>query len=212
MIRSEAVARIQTRLSFRTDREAEIIDALKDTQVELEREHELPWFLLSEVASYSTTANEERVSHPSDYLREWEGDHIWLFIAGDTVAENIWTPLLKVELDQLRLDYAGSGPPEAYAVSGNYWRLGPVPDDTYTLKQIYYKQDDTLDTNIENAWLKYAPDLMIGKAGRKIAWPLRDMTALAEFEKMEFQGNNRMLIENIQHEQVNRDLQMGGPD
>ena len=58
MIRSEAVARIQTRLSFRTDREAEIIDALKDTQVELEREHELPWFLLSEVASYSTTANE----------------------------------------------------------------------------------------------------------------------------------------------------------
>lgn len=211
MLRSEAVTRIQDWLGFRTDLESNIITALQDVQVELEGGDELPWFLLSEVSAYTTTVDEERISLPSNFLREWEGDHLWYFIDGGT-EDDTWTPLLKMPVDQMRMDYKGSGPPAAYAMSGDYWRIGPKPDEIYTLKQIFYTKAALLTTDIENKWLKHAADLMIGRAGQKIATPVRDGDALAAFQAMDQKATNRLLIENIQYEHNNRSLQMGGPD
>ena len=212
MLRSEAVTRIQRWIGFRTDLETEIITALQDAQDELEGGQELPWFLRSEVSSITTVADEERVPLPSNFLREWEDDHMWVYDAAATEAADVWKPLLKLSLDQMRLDYPGTGEPKAYATSGLYWRIGPVPDDVYALKTIYYKADTVLTSDVENMWLKYASDLMIGLAGQKISVPSRDAEAFAAFQQMEIKATNRLLIENIQHEQQNRSNQMGGTD
>ena len=61
MTRDEAVTEIQNTLAFRTDKASEIVLALQRAQTKLERNAVLPWFLQTEVASETTTKDEERL-------------------------------------------------------------------------------------------------------------------------------------------------------
>jgi hypothetical protein len=103
------------------------------------------------------------------------------------------------------------GPPEAYALLGNYFRIFPTPDALYTLKTIYYAKDTTLDTNVENKWLKYAPMLILGRAGKFIAGPLRDTAAMQIFGEWEQIGQTSLIRRDTDRDLANRSLQMGGP-
>ena len=137
MTRDEAVTRIQRTLGFTTANTTEIRDALQDSQVELERSAELPWFLLSEVASISTVKDEERILLPTDFLREWEDDALWYFNGTADLDADKWVPLTKDDIQFLRGHRPSTGPPpEAYAIDGLYFRIFPTPDAVYTLKQI----------------------------------------------------------------------------
>ncbi len=210
MFRDVARARIQQTLAFRTDKETEIIAALQDAQVMLERGAELPWFLLSEVASITTTDGEERMALPTDFLREWEDDPLWYFVAGSGGDADTWTELAKDDLALLRSKYPGEGAPVAYALDVKYFRIFPTPDDTYTLKMMYFKADAVLTTNIENQWLTYFPHLVIGEAGQLLATGLRDKDAIAIFQKWIDEGRNRMLIENEARMHASHGYTMGG--
>ncbi len=210
MFRDIARARIQQTLGFRSDKETEIVAALQDAQVMLERGATLPWFLLSEVASISTSDGEERVAIPTDFLREWEDDPLWYFKAGTGGDADTWTELAKDDLALLRSRYSGEGTPVAYALDVRYFRIFPTPDDTYTLKMMYFKKDAILTTNIENQWLEFFPYLVIGEAGILLSAGLRDANALAVFQKWADEGRERMFVENEARMHASHSYVMGG--
>jgi len=213
MTRDEAIIRIRRYLGFRTDLQTEIIDALRDAQVELEEAEFLPWFLLVEVASISTTADEERVPVPSDFIRESEETALWYYDAAAD-ADARWVELKKADIDTLRNVYQDeTGVPKAYALDQLYFRIKPTPDAVYTLKLgSYFAQDTVLSTNVENNWLKHVPNLMIGKAGMLVAAPVRDANAYGQFQKMESEGMATLIKQNTAREMANRRLTMGGED
>ncbi len=210
MLRDEAVARLQRTLGFRTDKSVELIDALKDAQVQLEKLPELPWFLLTEVASISTVAEEERVPLPKDFILEWEEDPLWYFNASAD-DEDKWTRLEKDTFATLRKDLPGAGSPLAYTQDGDYFRIFPTPDAVYVLKMIYYKTDEVLISNIENFWLKHFPYLVIGEAGRLIPG-FRDKEALKIFTQWAAEGRAAMRIQTEARRHSTRRYVMGGPD
>jgi len=212
MMRDAARTRIQQTLGFRTDKETEIINALQEAQVILERGAVLPWFLQTEVSSIVTVADEERIPIPSNFLREWEEDPLWYFVAGTGGDDDTWTELAKEDLAFLRGKYPGSGKPIAYALDIKYFRIFPTPDAIYTLKMVYYKADTVLSTNIENDWLRYFPYLLIGEAGRLFSPGLRDKDATAQFSRWAVEGRALMLVENEARIHSSRRYVMGGND
>lgn len=210
MTRDEAVSIIQQQLGFRSDLSSEIVTNLKLAQTMLEAGPTKPWFLVTEQMSISTTADEQRLVVPSDMLTEIDSARL-VYIPDDE--EEASVDLKKEDYDQLSYDYREeeAGPPEAYALLGGYFRLFPTPDDDYTIKIIVYGQDDVLDTNIENGWLKWVPYILIGKAGAQIASALRDSVALATFREWEREGRLTLAGMDIARDMGNRVLQMGGP-
>ncbi len=212
MLRSKAVTRIQETLGFRTDQETGIIERLQEVQQIFERRAELPWFLLTEVSSISTTSGEERIPVPSDFLREWEEDPLWYFVAGTGSDADTWTQLEKDDLGTLRARFKVPGPPKAYALDDINLRIFPEPDDIYTLKMIYFKTDQLLISDIENLWLTHLPYLMIGKAGAMLAGALRDTVAAQQFNVWQAEGFDLMRQDNEMRLHVNRRYVMGGPD
>ena len=212
MTRDEAVARAQVSLGFRTDKVPEIINALQDAQLEAERGPDLPWWLVTEVASRDTVIDEERIPLPTDFLREYEGGALWYFNGSATDDRDKWRELIKETVDELRVTFPGEGTPCAYALDECYFRIFPTPDAIYTLKMRYYKRAAVLSSNIENDWLKHEPFLLIGKAGQRVAEGLRDQTAVQVFQQQELEAFQRMLRETRAREDANSNYVMGGPD
>lgn len=209
MKRDEAVLRIQRNLGFRKDLDAVIIDALQDSQEELEREPFLPWFLREDdFTSLATTADVEKVALPAGFLREVEDDGLYYY---DTT-EATYTSLGKEDIEFLRRVLPGTGAPQAYWLSKDSIFIFPTPDAIYTLRLIYYKADTKLATNVENAWLKHAFDLVIGVAGQKVAAPIRDANAFNIFKEMEAKARARMLADSEAREHEHRRYIMGGVD
>lgn len=210
MTRDEAVSIIQQQLGFRSDLSTEIVTNLKLAQTMLETGPTRPWFLVTEVQTIETESGEQRVAVPASMLTEIDNARL-VYVPDDE--EETSVDLKKDDYDQLEYDYREeeSGAPEAYALLGGYFRIFPLPDDDYTLKIIVYGQDDTLDSNVENGWLKWVPYALIGKAGAQIATALRDATALATFREWEREGRLALAGMDVAREVANRVLQMGGP-
>lgn len=212
MTRDEAVTQVHQHLAFRSDKTAEIITHLKNSQVVMEGEVTLPWFLIEEMSEIDTEIGEERVPIPANFLRETEDSALWVFLP--TAVETAqWVPLFKDASDYIRNKFqSATGQPERYSLMNKYFRLKPIPDDVYRLKMIYYKQDDLLDSNIENGWLKHAPEILVGMAGQRIAASLRDTTALQIFTVMETAARARLLGFSEARDHANRRYVMGGLD
>lgn len=210
MVRDDAIVLMQEVLGFRTGLNSTIIRHLKLAQQTLEEGPTLPWFLLSEDSYTTTVADEERILVPSDMLAE-EDDVVLKYVPADTTEEEV--DLIKDEYDVLRKNFRGAeaGPPEYYALVGKYFRIFPTPDDTYTLRMIYYKKADLLDSNIENVWLANAPKVLMGSAGQTVAAAIRDVVAAAEFSRWEKEGRILMSQKKTDREMANRELQVGGP-
>ena len=202
MTRDEAVARILERLGFRSGLSTTIQGALQEAQQELEAAVELPWFLKSEYSSIQTTADEERVPVPTDFLRELEDDDTLQYYDAD---EELWIALGK-ELPHIARQewqgFTGVKWPRKYSLDNLYFRLYPTPDDTYTLRMQYYKSDDVLDSNIENLWLTHRPNLLIGRAGIHVAASLHDDRALRYFTGLTTEQADVMQKEEVAREQA----------
>lgn len=210
MTRDEMVARIQRLLAFRSDKSLEIQAAIIDAQNRLEQGQFLPWFLKTEVASISTVSGEERVPLPTEFLREDEDGALWYYNGAATNAEDVWRELRKGFLDQLRAEYPGEGAPCAYYLDYCYFRIFPTPDDAYTLKMRFFKEDAKLTTNFENKWSKLAPELLVGMAGFEIASALRDTAAMQTFALIRDADLNRLVGQDTAREGENFRYIMGG--
>lgn len=209
MTRDEAITLIQQQLSFRTDQASNAVLYLKLAQQTLEKSATLPWWLRSEYSTISTSADEQRIPVPADFLREDEDSQL-AYVPADTSADIVH--LDKDTTDQLEAFYQRrTGAPEAYSLDGDYFRLFPIPDDVYTIRMVYLKKDTVLDTNVENKWLKHLPYLLMGVAGGMLAGPLRDTTAQKTFIGWAQEGMRLLLTENNARENANIDPQIGGP-
>jgi hypothetical protein len=216
MLRDDAAAIMQTMLGFRTDQAANIVTMLQFAQTLLETGVPKPWFLLSEDSLVQTTAGDERVEVPQDFLAEHDTLPFRFRPASYPTEDE--TQLRKDDYEILKKNFAPSTItpgsqqiPQAYAKVGNYFRIFPLPDTNYMLRLIYYAKDQVLTTNIENQWLKVVPDLIMGKAGRFLCTGLRDAGAKTEFERMESDGMASLIRANTEQEVSNTTPQMGGP-
>ena len=195
MTRDEAIALIGRRLGYAstTDIEALIIAELKLAQTTLENDPRIarPWFLITSVTDLTTTASTYTVSLPSDFLAEHEEGGLWYYLA--TSEDNPYKELRKDKLDYC-LRYYGSedaGEPSAYALSGSQLWIFPLPAAAYTLKFQYYASDTELSTNVENDWLKYAPDLLVAEAGLLVAQDLEHGNGIRVFTQLRNEARAR---------------------
>ncbi len=217
MTRDEAVSMIQTQLGFRTTLATTIITQLKFAQQTLEKDAIKPWFLVTEDAYIRTSSGDDRVPVPDDFISETD-QAVLHYVPDEVSVDDPEVELTKDDYDTLRKNFRDTttgitkvGPPEAYCLLGEYFRIFPTPDDDYLLRQIYYAPDTELTSNIENNWLFHFPYLLIGKAGGMMATALRDSVALSTFRAWEMEGKAIMLRQVYDREFQNRDMQVGGP-
>lgn len=207
MIKSKVIDLIKMRLGNRTDADIDtrINAELDAAQYELERFGVFtPWFLLSETASYTTTALEPRVPIPTDMLQEYEEGA--LFYNG--------LPLIKHDLDYLseRFENALPGAPRAYALSGEYFLLFPSPDDAYVLSMKYYQEEPVpsdLAVDAENAWLRNAADWLMAKAGTNVARFIKDSEAMQMFMQDEDKASKRIYLMHVDRAERNSPRKKG---
>lgn len=99
------------------------------------------------VASLATTANDETVTLPADFLQLKELH----YVSSSTIYE-----LQQLTLPHLRhvYDYqALNALPQNYAVAADQVYLGPVPDAVYSLQLTYWQKIDPLSSANETNWL-----------------------------------------------------------
>lgn len=219
MTRDEAVDTIMRRLGNWPNTDArDIIIAEMEVVIQntLEQDPEfLPWFLLSEVYTGTTTANEERVELPPRFLQEWEDGALYIIDA-----DNEEQPLVRDDLDVIKARTNGDGTdrPKYYDIVGGYYVLRPIPDDSYALKMRFYQADGTDISgsygdanNVENTWLKWAADLVIGETGMVIAgqYLLSDKLE-AKFAVQAAKARKRLIQKSTLMEETNKQRFMEG--
>ncbi len=178
MLRDVAVDLLMKRLGNRKDLSLrdDIINEMVYVQENiLEGGPFYPFFLISEISDADTTAMEERVQLPTDFLHEWEDGALYYFNPDAT--KNSWVELTRDDWDLIKASYTTNTPGlmTHYDIVGNYFLLAPTPDAAYTLKFRYYAAAASLAgvygdaANIENVWLDKASDWLIGEVGAIIA-------------------------------------------
>jgi len=212
MLRDAAVALIQEQLGFRSDLELNIITHLQLAQLQLEKAPTKPWFLFSADVTLTTVADTESVAIPTDFISESDMC-VLRYVPADSDGIEDEVDLRKDIYAVLRKTFreVESGPPQAYAVVGEFFRFFPLPDDAYSVHLIHYKKDALLTTNIENQWLEHAPKLLMGVAGKELAAALRDSAAMATFQRWENEDRLLTFSETISKEMAGFDMQVGGP-
>src|SRR5688572_11903717 len=175
MLRDAAVAVIADRLGQRTGLENRVISELQLAQIREEEKPELPWFLLKNSTGLATVANQQTLGMPADFLMEYEDGAFWI---EDTDGER--TFLVKGDYGTFSVDEClidADNPvrrPTNYSLVFNTVYFFPTPTAVYPLQLTYYGADALLTTNIANAWLSWAPELLISSAGIAMARFLRD--------------------------------------
>lgn len=208
MTRDEGVAHIKRQLAFRQTLDTEIVAELKLAQTMLELGPVKPWFLISNNATALTTANQQQLSLPTNFLLEVE-DAVLTYIDSDNEEHD----LVKDEYDVNRVNFKETDPgvPKAYSLLGNFFQLFPVPADEYTIRMMFYKQDTVLTSNVENGWLKYVPYLLLGTALKQIAeGPIRDTVAGGVANGWISAGMQALNSRNVDRSMTNTTPQMGG--
>lgn len=206
MTRDEAVDRIQEGLGFRSDLETELIKKLQEAQRYFEGRPTLPWFLVTEDADLSGTADDPAVSLPSDFIRFTEEGGVRYI---DSDGDPHW--LDKASFDHIRTIHRGttSTTPLSYALRFNSIYVLPTPDESYTIRIDYYAKDTVLDTNIENLWLEHAPEVLIGRAGLLQAKILGDEVAMTDFNESLQVAVDAMLKATFDRQIEDEDIVMG---
>lgn len=209
MIRDSVVDIIAQRLGNRTDLTDAIIAEMQLAQeMRLEQSGTiLPWFLATEYTEVETVAGEGRLVLPDDFICEVEDSGFWILNPDNAV----WIELKKRNEDDILNKY-GVIPdmPQMYSLVGEQFTLGPIPDAVYTLRMKYYAKDESLATNIENKWLKYAADLVIAEVGYVMASKHTMDDALAQsYLADKGVAWNRLNMMNETRQHANRDYSMG---
>lgn len=200
--RSEAVSAIQRRLGMRTNLDTDIATEIQLAQTVLESEVELPWFLLAKDSSLVTVAETAEVAYPSDFLRLSDGG-LWLKDGTE------YTQLDKDSFQAIHgdSDLEGSGTPSYFAELGLNFTLFKTPDAIYNLTLYYYAAATVLSSDITNAWLTYAPDLLISFTGMRMAESIRDKDAMGIFSSEYGKAFTRYIKSLVAHDEAGKVLE-----
>jgi hypothetical protein len=212
MTRDEAVAQTQQGLGFRRDLQAVIAGKLEEAQRKLESGSTLPSFIINKddpvniltgVNQYDLTF--EFIREVNDIGKQWPLRKT----SGDI------SHVRKIDYDDAIAQFgdAGSGCPVVYAIRARILRFFPVPDTEYEYRWSFYQRQTALDgsdvNDDDNAWLKFAPHLLIGMAGKEVAKTLRDQSAIALFSEQEATWRRLIFADTILEEDANQVYLMG---
>ena len=205
MFLSEVVQIIQDRLGFRADLDAKIKTNIRLAQTELENGDIMPWFLLTHVILPSVPESNDRVLIPSGYLGipEEESQSSWIIIGDDTepceLHRDDWAHIIAMrqagytEIDLFDVSYQEG--------TGYVMLVGPgEPSESVLIAFAYYSSAKELtEDEDENAWLSFAPEYLIGGAGKKIAAALRDKDAITYFQGMQKEARIQLIAADTRH-------------
>ena len=207
MLRSAAISRIQQGLGWRSDLTTPIVSALQEAQRELEGGQTLPWFLLQEDQTFSATvANGGAVTLPTGFLKfhKDEGPQI-------TSTDQGIKYLPHKPFDEAKVFYADTddGEPQAYTLRSTTVKFWPTPDATYSVTASYYKRGTLLDSDITNAWLTEAPELLIARAGLIVAVDLENEVSTKKFAAMFTKWQSWLMAEMADREEHTMERALG---
>jgi len=200
MTRDEAVDEIRAGLGFRSDMQATIISRLKQSQRELEGGKSLPWFIVNEDSPIELIAGQSEYTLSDHFIQEADD------LGFQNIAQNIEGDIYHVkkwEYDKsiATFGFEATGYPRVYTIRNFTLKFFPTPDIDYSYRWSFYQKQTTLEDNVENQWLKFVPDLLIGMAGGYVAANLRDEQAIAYFQPIR-QNWEAWLIKQIAQRQV----------
>lgn len=220
MTLTDLIEEVRNKLGYNTGLSSSLITtAISNAQGELEKLPELPWFLHTEISSISTTADEERIAVPADFIKEIDEEPLYYYDTSGTTDE--WVSLRKLTTNNLRNIYnlaitnsqEVSGTPLYYALDGAYFRLYPIPDAAYTLKLTYYGKQDVLSAGSDtNGWSLYAPYALIGKAGILLSMNNRDKSGIEIFGALLTESSQLLNRQSEAREHSGMTYQRGGDD
>lgn len=213
MLRDDAITLLADRMQ-RSDITTRLQNEMQVAQSKLELMPFLPWFLLTELATGATIANEERVALPADFLREPDEDEATLWLVDNTTSPAKKSFLNKSTYALLVDKYKNSiyQQPLEYALVGQYFRLRPIPDTVYTVQFLYYAAGVVLSSNIENVWLKYAPELLIARTGMLAAKYPNDQVRFQQFQMDYNDALNQLKIADTARREAALERIMGDSD
>lgn len=202
---NQAVAQVQQRLGWRSDKSGEILVALQMAQDEMETGTSLPWFLKHEEEELLVTAGDRTLALPTGFKRIEDGPH-YLSTAEDPVY------LTQGEYWELYSSYAASDPgaPVAFTLRKSDLYLFPEPSEDKTLYWTYWAADDAITGGSTNQWLTHFPWLLIGRTIMDMAAALHNAEAAKAGAAMYSLWLPKVLGEDIEREAENRPYVMGG--
>jgi len=205
--RDEAVAEVQRGLGFRADLASHIVAALQSAQRELEGGAVLPWFIRIQDDPIVLVADQQRYPLPETFIREDEDfGPFWTGLGGEDVFH---LGQLNYSTGVTLFRGANAGGPVAYAIRKDHLYFWPIPTEEVTFHWHWFEKQDVLDSNIENAWLREAPDLMIAVAGRQMAMNLRDAAALQLFTDREARWKVWLETQHVARSESNQQYVLG---
>jgi hypothetical protein len=221
MTRTEAVARILRDIGFRpagSSLDDQIVSCLQEAQDDLERGKTLPPFLLVEDQTLALASGTHTVAIPTGFIRESDETRIRFFPPNSSVPvfleRKLYIDAVMANLHASTDSDATVEPvaPAVYVLRKSTIDFITTADQNYTLYWDYYKEADVLSSgSTENAWLadKSGRMWLVGEAGLRIASSLRDVNALAVFQKLRDAGRAATFGEQIAAETASGPFRMG---
>lgn len=220
MTRDEIVSIIKQRMANNTDSD---LDALIVTEMELaqevlEQEAELPWFLFGKLDVVDSSAATITFTHggAGNYLSEHPSLPLLTRLSSVTtkhlpMIKDDYVVLLNTHKDTLTVvaptHYAMT--PEVNLADFSY-TIFPTPDVDMDYRLYCFVGDVILDSDVENKWLKFTPELMIGYVGKIIAGQYEALQGFVPmFVASETGARNWIMKKNIEWEEANIRRLMG---
>jgi hypothetical protein len=224
-----AVAEVQQILGWRSDRATEIGNALRYAQTQREMPGSTyPWFLRS-TKTITTVVGTQSYAIPTGYIQDTEEKEGNVFIYTDSVlgakSRTIflhklswkeaqekyfgqWPDSGDAELDD-QSDTLANGIPRDYVLQESLIYLYPTPDRVLTVNWRCWAAATVLGTGVENAWLLYAPWVLIGETAAKLAADLGNAAALGNAQAILSRANSDLFRSVIHREEAGRRRGMG---
>ena len=207
MLRSEAITIIKRGLGFRQTQDAAIVAALKQVQRDFETGATLPEWMVVYAEPQVVSALTGTAPLPAGFLRLHE-EYPAYFL--NTSGGKVYTPRKNAtEAKEAYPAPATDGYPRVMVVQGSALAFVPPPTVDTTIYLTYYRAEPTLDSDIENGWLKNAANYLVGVAGVMVAADLRDKGAMDKFNLMAKSGYKSYIGGVVDDELMGRPLIMG---
>ena len=218
MLRDAAVDLMMKRLGNQNDttlRDDIIAEMVQAQDTVMEGDTWKPWFLLSEESSNATTIGEERVPLPIDFIDLWDEVGLYRY---DASLDDPYVEMVRDDWGLIKECKNFSDTPTHWDLAGDYLLLRPLADAAYPLRFWYYAKDTSLAgtygdaNNIENDWLRWASDWMIGETLAVIAEQYLQMTdnRVNSYKAIAVRGRERLRILNVKMEETLKERIRGG--
>jgi len=207
MLRSVAIQRIADGLGNRSGLSDKIALRLQEAQRDLEAGKTLPLFLKQEEQTLLLPVGQHAVALPAGFIRE--DDEEPLHYTSTTTLSPIF--LQRKTYAEALTAYGSEEPggPEVYVLRRSTIDFIRVADQAYTFTWSYFKAADILASEIENDWLRYAPDWLIGEAGLRMAKDLRDSDGVNVFTDIAVKGRAAWFAEHVAREESGGGFSLG---